>query len=525
MTGDPYQGPAPEDCGDAVLVVGAGLAGLFLALKLAPRPVVVLTPVPLGTGSASAWAQGGLAAALAPDDNPALHAADTIAVGAGLVDPAVAQLLAEAGPARVVDLLALGVPFDRSPDGHLRQSLEAAHSRPRVARVSGDLAGKAIMEALIAATRLASHIRVVEGLSARALLQDAGGRVRGLVCRTTTGSLTALTAAEVVLATGGVGGLYAVTTNPASAQGHGLAMAARAGALLADLEFVQFHPTAIDVGRDPAPLATEALRGEGAVLRDRHGALLMTRYHPLADLAPRDIVARAVHSERMAGNGAFLDATSAVGAEFPTHFPTVFAACMAAGIDPRTDLIPVAPAAHYHMGGIVTDLWAKTTVAGLSAIGECASVGVHGANRLASNSLLEAIVFADRLAQRLADEPTPKTAPARSGPLPRDLTPADLAGLRALMAADVGVVRDAAGLSRAAAALAPLADTNPGLAAGLLVEAATRRRESRGAHFRADFPEPGLTAERGFLAPAALGLGPQAVPRRDVAAPAAATPA
>ena len=245
----------------SVLIVGAGLAGLFLALKLSPRRCVVLSQAPLGQASASAWAQGGLAAALAPGDNPKLHAEDTVRAGAGLVDPAIATLIARDGPARVLDLIALGVPFDRTASGELAQSLEAAHSRPRVVRVSGDLAGKAIMDALISAARAAEHIEIVENSRALALLQDANGRVCGALCD--DGSR--FEAAETILATGGVGGLYAVTTNPAEALGQGLAMAAHAGALVGDAEFVQFHPTAIDAGRDPAPLATEALDRKSVV--------------------------------------------------------------------------------------------------------------------------------------------------------------------------------------------------------------------------------------------------------------------
>src|SRR6185312_4692823 len=270
---------------------------------------------PLGQAASSAWAQGGLAAALAPEDDPSLHSQDTIAAGAGLVDPVIAGLIGEEGPARVLDLIALGVPFDRTSDGKLAQSLEAAHSRPRVVRVSGDLAGKAIMDALIAASRAAAHIEIVENARAVALLQDGDGAVCGVLGERGR-EQTRLKASEIVLATGGVGGLFAVTTNPPDAQGQGLAMAAEAGALIADPEFVQFHPTAIDVGRDPAPLASEALRGEGAHIVNREGQAFVS------DLAARDVVARAIHLERAQGRGAFLDARQAIGAHFPTAFPT-----------------------------------------------------------------------------------------------------------------------------------------------------------------------------------------------------------
>ncbi|MGD9816043.1 MAG: L-aspartate oxidase [Hyphomonadaceae bacterium] len=480
-----------------VLIVGAGLAGLFLALKLAPRRVAVLSQAPLGQASASAWAQGGLAAALAPDDDPELHARDTVAAGAGLVDPAIALLIARDGPDRVRDLIALGVPFDRTPQGALAQSLEAAHSRPRVVRVSGDLAGKAIMDALIAAARAAPHIEIVENERAHALLRDVNGRVCGVACE----NGDRFEAAETIFATGGVGGLYQVTTNPPEAMGHGLAIAAAAGALIADPEFVQFHPTAIDIGRDPAPLATEALRGEGAHLVNARGDAFVS------DLAARDVVARAIHVEREAGRGAFLDARDAVGAAFPRRFPTVFAACMSAGLDPRLAPMPVAPAAHYHMGGIVTDAWGRTTLDGLWAVGECASTGAHGANRLASNSLLEAVVFAHRIAERLRDAPASAHGAAHAEPMAPPLPGEARAEIRALMQAHAGVVRDARGLARALDRVSALCDVH-GQAhalrvAHLILTAALARTESRGAHFRSDHPDAG-SPQRTFRTAAEL---------------------
>ncbi len=479
------------------IVIGAGLAGLFLALQLKPRRVRVVTPVPLGESAASAWAQGGMAVALASGDDPAFHAQDTVAAGAGLVDPTIAALLAREGPARVRDLIALGVPFDRTPDGALAQSLEAAHSRPRVVRVAGDLAGRAIMDALIAAARAADHIEIIEGLAARALLQDGEGRIVGALFRDGDGAVQSLHSSEIILATGGVGGLYAVTTNPAGAVGHGLAMAARAGALVADPEFVQFHPTAIDVGVDPAPLATEALRGEGAMLVNGEGAPFVS------ELAARDVVARAIHRERAAGRGAFLDARSAIGAHFPERFPTVFKACMQAGIDPRTALIPIAPAAHYHMGGVVSDMWGRATLNGLSVVGECASTGAHGANRLASNSLLEAVVFAHRIAERLRDGETNAPAGAGRAEAPPELPAQVMAALRTDMQAQCGVVRDSAGLTMAVARIdawrTAHGEANELLAARLIAAAALGREESRGGHFRADFPDAAAHAARTFI--------------------------
>mgnify|MGYP000967018915 CR=1 FL=1 len=502
--------------GDAVLIVGAGLAGLFLALKLAPRKCVVLSPTPLGEGAASAWAQGGLAAAFAPEDSVELHAQDTINAGAGLVDPVVAHLIADAGPARVRDLLALGVPFDHSADGALKQSLEAAHSKPRVVRVSGDLAGKAIMDALIEAVAAAPHITMIEGLAACALLQDQQGEARGVLARDRNDAIVSIEAAETVFATGGAGGLWRVTTNPASALAHGLAMAARAGAAIADPEFMQFHPTAIDIGRDPAPLATEALRGEGAKLIDANGEPFMARYHKLADLAPRDVVARAIHRQLREKKGAFLDGRAAIGAHFEHEFPTVFKACMGAGIDPRVAPIPVAPAAHYHMGGVVTDLWGLTSIARLSAVGECASTGAHGANRLASNSLLESVVFAHRIAERLRDAEAGLPANPAAQRCPPELSANGRTRLRALMGDHVGVERSAADRAAACAGVRTLIAeeglTNELLAAAFIAEGAARRLESRGAHYCPDHPNLAPQAVRTFLTMRDLALLSTAAP-------------
>jgi L-aspartate oxidase len=476
---------------DGVIVVGAGLAGLSAALAAAPARVLLLTGAPLNQGCSSAWAQGGMAAALSADDAPELHAADTVTAGAGLVDPAMARRLAEEGPAAVRALAELGAPFDRTPGGDFAQSLEAAHSRARVARVKGDQAGHEIMAAVTVAALAAPHVEIRAGMALRALLQDAEGRVRGVVAEQ-AGGLVEITARAVVLATGGIGGLYAVTTTPAELVGDGLGLAALAGAQVADPEFVQFHPTAIDIGRDPAPLATEALRGEGARLVNADGRQFMASYHPDAELAPRDVVARAIHAEREAGRGAFLDARAAVGAHFPDEFPGVFAACMGGGVDPRVQLIPVAPACHYHMGGIVTDADGRTSLAGLYAAGECASTGVHGANRLASNSLLEAAVFGRRAGLAARNAADPETAPVRA-PVPPRLPDEALQMLRRAMSADAGVIRHADGLKSLLLLIGALEarhGRSASLAAARLVAAcALARTESRGAHFRTDAPE------------------------------------
>ncbi|HYG27081.1 MAG TPA: L-aspartate oxidase, partial [Caulobacteraceae bacterium] len=429
---------------DGVLILGGGLAGLSAAIAAGPRRVLLLTAAPIAQGCSSAWAQGGMAVAVGEDDAPALHAADTVTAGAGLVDPDMARLLAEEGPAAIERLAALGAPFDRDEAGAFAQSLEAAHSRARVARVKGDQAGRAIMDAVVAAALASPHIQIRANARARALLQDSQGRVRGVIAEI-DGRLVRIVAPATLLATGGLGGLYGVTTTPAEVRGEGLGLAALAGAEIADPEFVQFHPTAIDIGRDPAPLATEALRGEGAVLVNADGEPFMARYHPAAELAPRDVVARAIHAEREAGRGAFLDCTKAVGAHFPDDFPAVFAACMSGGIDPRIQPIPVAPACHYHMGGVVTDADGATSLPGLYAAGEVASTGVHGANRLASNSLLEAAVFGTRAGKAAAAFEDPKSMPLPGYALP-DLPAASLQSLRLGMSRHAGVVRDAAGL-------------------------------------------------------------------------------
>src|ERR1700744_4589512 len=397
---------------DGALILGAGIAGLFTALKLAPMPSIVLAGTRPGLSGSSAWAQGGIAASVGEGDSWQSHAHDTMVAGAGLCDAAVVDLVAQEAPGRIEDLLKFGAPFDRNADGSLAVGREAAHSRARIVHVKGDGAGAAISATLAARANDAGCITLLEGFHAVELAME-NGRVTGLFARSGLGAharLILFRARAVILATGGLGALYGGTPKPPEARGEGPGMAARAGALIADPEFVQFHPTAIAVGRDPAPLATEALRGEGAVLVNDQGERFMISVHPDAELAPRDIVARAIHRQIVSGQPVFLDCREAIGAHFASHFPTVFAACQAAGIDPATQLIPVAPAAHYHMGGIASDEHGRSSLEGLWAVGECASTGLHGANRLASNSLLETLVFGPRAADDVLSATTVQTA-------------------------------------------------------------------------------------------------------------------
>jgi L-aspartate oxidase len=499
-----------------VLVVGSGAAGLTAALGCSPLRATVLTKARLGMGGSSPWAQGGIAAAVGRDDAPALHAADTLAAGAGLNDPHVVDILTAEGPARVKALLALGAHFDLDDTGSLSLGREAAHSRRRILHAR-DATGAEVVRTLVEAVRRAPEIRVAdEAFAIDLVLED--GRVVGLLAVHADGRRVLHLAPAVVIATGGLGRLYLHTTNPRESTGDGLAMAARAGARLVDLEFVQFHPTALATGADPMPLLTEALRGEGAVLIDGEGTRFMTPEHPDAELAPRDVVARAIWRQLMAGRRVFLDARAAVGEEFPERFPTVFKLCQDHGLDPRTEPIPVAPAAHYHMGGIAVDDHGRTSLPGLWACGEVTATGAHGANRLASNSLLEALVFGARVADDLRAAPLSSRAPrgrlaagASSGlAAPGD---AELTGaIRRLMWEKVGLVREEAGLAAAVAELRRLAMAHPqvsGEARNLLgigrlvAEAALERRESRGGHYRSDFPVPDPAWQRRLFLTAA----------------------
>ncbi|MFG1343794.1 L-aspartate oxidase [Xanthobacter autotrophicus DSM 431] len=479
------------------VIVGGGIAGLTAALFLAPEPVVLVTRAPLGTDGSSPLAQGGIAASVGQDDDADLHLADTLGAGDGLCDADAARRILAAGPEAVAALERLGVAFDRTGDGALALGLEAAHSRRRIVHADGDGTGRELVRALTVAALACPSITVVEAEARRILVQD--GAVAGLMVAGPAGGAV-LRTRRLVLATGGVGALYEHTTNPASSFGLGLALAAEAGAELADLEFVQFHPTALATPARPLTLVSEAVRGEGAILVDGAGRRFLEAV-PGAELAPRDVVARAVWREITAGREVFLDARTCLGARFPARFPAIAAGCRAAGIDPVTDLVPIRPAAHYHMGGIAVDAEGRSTVEGLWAAGEVASTGLHGANRLASNSLLEAVVCGRAVAASIAG--TPERRSVRLVPATLPAAP-DPARVRPVVSRFVGVTRDAAGLSDAVSRLLPLAAGEGPAAApakvGLMMAvSALAREESRGAHARTDFPTPARAVQRSRL--------------------------
>ncbi len=497
--------PAQVDVVDPadVVVVGSGAAGLSTALHADGAHVTLLTADRVGTGSASAAAQGGLAAAVGATDSPDAHAADTLAVGWGANDRDVVALLTAAAPATVRWLDGLGTRFERTGTGWAL-GREAGHSRDRILHANGDATGREITRALTAAALAAPHVTVRTGMVAVALLVD-GGRVVGvLAAHRDDGGLLALPAGAVVLATGGAAGAWRHTTNPGASRGSGLVLAADAGAELADLQYVQFHPTALDCAADPLPLLTEALRGAGATVVDAAGRRFLPDVHPDAELAPRDVVARAIWERRADGQRVLLDLRRID--DLAQHFPTAVASCRRHGIDPTAEPVPVTPAAHYHMGGVAVDHAGRTTVPGLWAAGEVACTGAHGANRLASNSLLEALVFGQRIGRSV-----PRTAPADAAALHRALAaiderlvvapdPAAVTAVRGVLTRDVGVLRTGDGLHRALAALTPLAAPAAGgslaALARMIATAALAHRERRGAHWRADGTEPLPAAPR-----------------------------
>ncbi|KQS68984.1 L-aspartate oxidase [Modestobacter sp. Leaf380] len=514
-TGLPLRLAAPQPGWELtadVCVVGSGVAGLCVALhaRAAGLSVAVVTKVEVDDGS-TRWAQGGIAAVLADTDSPAAHAADTETAGVGLCEPAAVQALVTEGPDRLRQLISWGAAFDRGADGHLLLTREGGHHADRIVHAGGDATGAEVQRALHAAVTADPGITLVEHAMVLDLVTDGAGRAAGVTLHVlgegTADGVGAVRSRAVVLATGGMGQVYAATTNPSVSTGDGVALGLRAGAVATDLEFVQFHPTALYLGPDSRgqqPLVSEALRGEGALLRDAAGERFMVGVHPLAELAPRDVVAKAITRVQLRDgtDHVFLDARHVAG--LAERFPTIVARCREAGIDPVTELVPVTPAAHYASGGLATDLTGRTTVPGLYACGEVACTGVHGANRLASNSLLEGLVFAGRIGAALAAElPVPEAVPEQVAHRDGLLDPAARTPLTATMSARVGALRSGAGLTAAAGELAALAgllgEAEPGVpgweatdlltVATALTAAAGAREETRGCHWREDHPD------------------------------------
>ena len=494
-----------------LLVVGSGIAGLYAAIQAQERGASVLLVTKGGIEEASTrYAQGGIAAAVGHDDTPADHLRDTIEAGAGLVDEAAARILVEGAAERIADLVRYGVQFDAT-DGAVALTTEAAHSAPRILHARGDQTGLEIELSLSELARREGVTILEHTLADRVLVDD--GRASGVeVLETETGEHRSYAADRVVLATGGAGRIYRVTTNPPVSTGDGVALAYDSGAEVMDMEFTQFHPTALHLEDAPVFLISEAVRGEGAQLFNTRGERFMPKYHDGAELAPRDVVARATHREmrETSADHILLDITDRDASWLAARFPKIYRTCLDHGLDMATDRIPVSPAAHYTMGGVRTNTWGETTLPGLFAVGEVACTGVHGANRLASNSLLETVIFANRTVQRLFDPPAPPPAPPPPsedvrclGPASTGDAPPTIEEVQELMWTDVSIERDGERLEVALArldawqaALAPPADRagyelRAVLTCGrLAASAALIREESRGAHYRVDYPEP-----------------------------------
>ena len=493
-----------------VVIVGGGIAGLTVALNLAPRKVCVITKSTLGVNTSSSWAQGGIAASIDKNDSNEDHVSDTLRTAKELADEDVVRTIVNESSNVIKDLEEIGVQFDKNPDGSFNLGLEGAHSFNRIVRSKGDSSGIEIMRGLIEAVKSAKHVTILENISIDSIMSE-NNIIYGVIGRLTDKNIpdnhVVIQSPQVVLATGGLGGIYANTTNPRSSYGEGIALAAQAGAILTDMEFVQFHPTGLDFGLDPTPLATEAIRGEGAFLVNQSNERFMVEVHPNNELAPRDIIAQNIFKQIESGNSVFLDCRKNIIANFKDRFPQVHTYCIKAGINPEEELIPIIPVAHYHIGGVKTNLKGQTSIKGLWCCGEVAATHVHGANRLASNSLLESLVFAKIVAKEINGEPLQQKKEMISPSFIKTykektknkiMAKKYIWQLRSSMMRNLGIVRNERSILRGLTETIKIERESQGLSAKLndmilvckfIIVGAYRRMESRGCHLRSDFLE------------------------------------
>ena len=489
-----------------VVIVGGGVAGLTTALNLAPRKVCIITKSTLGVNTSSMWAQGGIAAAVGINDSVKSHIKDTVATAKGLADENVIVKVVSEAENIISDLESFGVNFDKNDDGSFDLGLEAAHSSNRIVRSKGDSSGIEIMRGLIEKVRESHNITVLENVSIDSIMSE-NNTIHGVIGRLVQDNVpdnhVVIESSNVVLATGGLGGIFANTTNPRSSYGEGIALAAQAGAVLTDMEFIQFHPTGLDFGLDPTPLATEAIRGDGAYLVNQNEERFMLGIHPENELAPRDLVAQNLFKQIEQGNSVFLDCRK-ISNEFETKYPQVASYCQAAGLNPKIDLLPILPVAHYHIGGVKTDLEGKTSIEGLWCCGEVAATGIHGANRLASNSLLESMVFGRIVAKNINSLPIKKVNKINPDfiRMHKEKTKNRIRAkkyiwqLRSSMMRNIGIVRNHSSIIRGLHDILKIERESKGLSAKLndmilvskfIIIGAYLRKESRGCHLRSDY--------------------------------------
>tara|TARA_B100001027_G_scaffold155575_1_gene109451 strand:+ start:867 stop:2480 length:1614 start_codon:yes stop_codon:yes gene_type:complete len=489
-----------------VVIVGGGVAGLTTALNLAPRKVCIITKSTLGVNTSSMWAQGGIAAAVGINDSVKSHIEDTVATAKGLADENVIVKVVSDAENIISDLESFGVNFDKNDDGSFDLGLEAAHSSNRIVRSKGDSSGIEIMRGLIEKVRESHNITVLENVSIDSIMSE-NNTIHGVIGRLVQDNVpdnhVVIESSNVVLATGGLGGIFANTTNPRSSYGEGIALAAQAGAVLTDMEFIQFHPTGLDFGLDPTPLATEAIRGDGAYLVNQNEERFMLGIHPENELAPRDLVAQNLFKQIEKGNSVFLDCRK-ISNEFETKYPQVASYCQAAGLNPKIDLLPILPVAHYHIGGVKTDLEGKTSIEGLWCCGEVAATGIHGANRLASNSLLESMVFGRIVAKNINSLPIKKVNKINPDfiRMHKEKTKNRIRAkkyiwqLRSSMMRNIGIVRNHSSIIRGLHDILKIERESKGLSAKLndmilvskfIIIGAYLRKESRGCHLRSDY--------------------------------------